>query len=102
MKGKENSNRKKTCHRWNHWWRGIDLGTSLRGETIKLMIFLDPPKGLKRMRHHACTNMFPTMCSDAVFYRYFSVAGGTDVTNILDSTWTNELDQDAFLVCCWT
>jgi len=50
------------------------------------------PKGLKRMKHHAYTNMLPTMCSDALFYRYFSAAGGTDISNILDNTWTNELD----------
>jgi len=30
--------------RWNHCWRGIDLGTSLRGETIKLVTFFDLPK----------------------------------------------------------
>jgi len=53
------------------------------------------------MRHHIYTDMLPTMCSDAIFYRYFSDAGGTNVTNTLDNTWTNELDLDPFLVCCW-
>jgi hypothetical protein len=52
------------------------------------------PRGLKRMKHHAYTNMLPTMCSDALFYRYFSAAGGIDISNILDNTWTNELDYD--------
>jgi hypothetical protein len=54
MKSKENNNRKETSHEM-----GIDLGASLREETVKLMTLFDLPKGLKRMRHHAYTNIHP-------------------------------------------
>jgi hypothetical protein len=73
MKGKENSNRKKTSQKMESVVEGCWSGDILKGRNDKTHDFCGPPKGLKRMRHHAYTYMLPTMCSDAIFYRFFQL-----------------------------
>jgi hypothetical protein len=52
---------------------GYWSGDLLKGRNYKTHDFFGPPKGLKRMRHYAYTNMLPTMCSDADIYKFFQL-----------------------------